>query len=356
MRKPRVLQKTGLVALAAGVAATVGVEYFRQTLEVPSKIWGLALAACVLLAVVGSAVLVVSRYDNSHQPPRAEMVFQVVNVGLLGMLALLALYPFVYTFSISLSTAAEAGRQGLHLYPREVSLTAYEMVFSNPEILTGYVNTLFRTVVGTGLTLLMTCMCAYPLSKKCLPHRKFFILAILFTMLFSGGIVPTYLLINGLGLTNNRLVYILPMMLTAFNVIIVKNFFQSIPESLAESAYMDGAGDFRTLFQIYIPLSKPVLATVGLWTAVMHWNMWFDALIYITDDKRQVMQMFLRRIVIENSTEMIEKGLINPDIAQFTPETIKAATVIITILPMLLVYPFVQKYFVKGIMLGGVKE
>jgi len=356
MKQMRSLQMPGLAALVTGLVATVIMEYSRRSLDLSSRGWGLAIAACALLAIVGAAMLIVSLYNNTHRPSRSETIFNVVNVVLLAMLTLLAVYPFVYTFSISLSTAAEAGRQGLHLYPREISLTAYEMVFSNPEILTGYMNTMFRTVFGTVLTLLMTCLCAYPLSKKCLPHRKVFIVAIIITMLFQGGIVPTYLLINGLGLTNNRLVYILPIMLTAFNVIIVKNFFQSIPESLAESAHMDGAGDFRTLFQIYIPLSKPVLATVGLWTAVMHWNMWFDALIYITDDQKQVMQMFLRRIVIENSTEMIEKGMINPDVAQFTPETIKAATVIITILPMLLAYPFVQKYFVKGIMLGGVKE
>jgi putative aldouronate transport system permease protein len=285
-----------------------------------------------------------------------EKVFNVINLLLLGVLTLLALYPFVYTVSMSLSTAAEAERAGLHLFPRQVSLTAYQMVFRNPEIVTGYFNTIFRTVVGTVLTLLMTCLCAYPLSKKYLPHRRVFTMGLLFTMLFSGGIVPIYMLIKGLGLTNNRLVYVLPMMVTAFNVIIVKNFFQSIPESLAESASIDGAGDFYTLFRIYVPLSKPVLATVTLWTAVMHWNMWFDAMIYITDDKLQVMQMFLRRIVIESSTEMIEKGLVNPDITQFTPETVKAATVVITILPMLALYPFVQKYFVKGIMIGGVKE
>jgi len=290
-----------------------------------------------------------------HRTP-GEKLFNVVNLFLLAVLTVLAVYPFVYTVSISLSTAGEAARDGLHLYPREVSFTAYEMVLKNEEIVIGYMNTLFRTVVGTSLTLLMTCLCAYPLSKRCLPHRRAITFGILFTMLFHGGLIPTYLLIKGIGLTNNRLVYILPTMVSAFNVIIVKNFFQSIPDSLAESASIDGAGDFRTLFQIYIPLSKPVLATVALWTAVTHWNMWFDALIYITDDRKQVMQMFLRRIVIENSTEMIEKGLINPDLTQFTPETIKAATVVITILPMLLVYPFVQKYFVKGIMLGGVKE
>jgi len=286
---------------------------------------------------------------------RGEKVFNVLNMTLLGVLGLLALYPFVYTASISLSTAAEAQRDGLHLYPREVSLTAYKMVFSSRVFLYGYANTLFRTIVGTFLTLLMTCIFAYPLSKRNLPHRGLFMFIILFTMLFGGGLVPMYLLIKNLGLIDSRLVYILPTMIGAFNVIIVKNFFQSIPDSLAESAAIDGASDMRILFQIYMPLCKPVLATVALWTAVGHWNSWFDAMIYISSPDKLVMQAYLREIVIESSTSMVSKGLIDPDTTQFTPATIKAATVIVTLLPILLVYPFIQKYFMKGIMIGSVK-
>ena len=285
-----------------------------------------------------------------------EKVFNVFNILLLSVFALLAVYPFVYTVSISLSTAAEASRAGFHLYPGELSLTAYEMVLGNPEILTGYGNTLFRTIVGTLATVLATCLCAYPLSRAYMPHRRTYTFLVLFTMLFNGGIVPTYLLIKNIALIDNRLVYILPSLIAAFNVIIVKNFFQQLPASLAESAKVDGAGEFRILFSLYIPLSKPVLATISLWTAVTHWNMWFDALIYINSDSKQVMQTFLQRIVIESNTELIEKGLVSPDVTQFTPETIKAATVIVTILPILFAYPFVQKYFVKGITLGGVKE
>jgi putative aldouronate transport system permease protein len=285
-----------------------------------------------------------------------EKIFQWVNIFLLTMLGLVTLYPFIYVLSLSFSTAAEAQRAGLHLYPRAVTLTAYQMVFHNPSILTGYMNSIFRTVAGTLGTLVFTCLCAYPLSRPGLRWRRTLTFIVLFTLIFNGGLVPMYLQIRNLGLLNNRLVYILPTMVAAFNVIILKNFFQEIPHSLAESARMDGASEWRILFQIYVPLAKPALATVGLWTAVVHWNQWFDAMIYITDDKKQVLQNFLQRIVVENSTEMIEKGLVNPDIMQFTPETIKAATVVITILPMIIVYPFVQKYFVKGIMLGGVKE
>ena len=287
---------------------------------------------------------------------RGEKVFNVFNLTVLGLVGLMALYPFVYTISMSLSSAAEAMRASLHLYPRDVSLTSYRMVLSNPEIVTGFTNSILRTVLGTALTLFFTCLTAYPLARREMPHRSPLLFLVLFTMLFSGGIVPNYLLVKNLGLIDSVWALVLPQMLTAFNIIVVKNFFQAIPESLAESAKIDGASEFNILFRIYVPLSKPVLATIGLWTAVAHWNHWFDAMLYIASDENQVLQTFLQRIVIENSVELIEQGLVDPNITEFTPETIKAATVVVTILPMLLVYPFVQKYFVRGIMLGSVKE
>ena len=290
------------------------------------------------------------------QRTRGERIFNVFNVTVLGVVALMALYPFVYTISISLSSAAEAMRSGLHLYPRDISMTSFEMVLANPDIVSGFVNSVLRTVAGTALTLFFTCLTAYPLARRELPHRGPLLFLILFTMIFSGGIVPNYLLIKNIGLIDSLWALILPHLLTAFNVIVMKNFFQSIPESLAESAKIDGASEINILARIYVPLSKPVLATIGLWTAVSHWNQWFDAMLYITNDENQVLQTFLQRIVIESSVEMIEQGLVDPNVTQFTPETIKAATVVVTVLPMLLIYPFVQKYFVKGIMLGGVKE
>jgi len=277
-------------------------------------------------------------------------------VFVLGLVALLCLYPFIYTLSISLSSATEASRDGFHFFPKDVSLISYKVVLSNPNILTGYVNTVMRTVVGTVLTLLLTCVAAYPLSRREMPHRSMITFIIVFTMLFNGGMVPGYLLIKKLGMINSMWALVLPSVITAFNVIIVKNFFQSLPESLIESARIDGAGEWTVLLRIYLPLSKPVLATVALWTAVAHWNAWFDALLYITDDKKQVLQTFLQRIVIESSTELMELGISDTSMMEFTSETIKAATIIVTILPIICVYPFVQKYFVKGIMLGGVKE
>jgi len=277
-------------------------------------------------------------------------------MAVLGLIALLCLYPFLYTLTISLSTAAEVTRPGLHLFPHEISILSYRMVLTNPDILTGYFNTILRTILGTTITVVGCSIAAYPLARKEMPFRSLITFLIVFTMLFNGGMVPNYLLIQKLGLLNTIFALVIPTALSAFNIIIIKNFFQALPESLVESARIDGAGEWRILFQIYMPLSKPVLATVALWSSVYHWNAWFDALLYITDDSKQVLQTFLQRIVVENSTQLMELGIADTSVMQFAPETIKAATIIVTILPIICVYPFIQKYFVKGVMLGGVKE
>ncbi len=287
---------------------------------------------------------------------KGEKIFNVFNILFLGFIALICVYPFMYTLTMSFSSATAAARDGLHIFPTEFVLTSYEMVFNNPDIITGYFNSVVRTVLGTVLSVLACSLAAYPLARKEMSHRSMFTFLVVFTMLFGGSMVPNYLLIRNLGMIDTVWALILPMLIPAFNVIIIKNFFQSIPESLSESAKIDGAGDWCILFRIYMPLSKAVLATVALWTSVAHWNAWFDALLYITDDKKQVLQTFLQRIVIQSSTEMMELGVTDTNVIEFTSETIKAATIIVTILPILCVYPFVQKYFVKGIMLGGVKE
>lgn len=286
---------------------------------------------------------------------KAIDIYQILICVLLAVFAFTTVYPFLYTLSISLSTTVEATRQGFHLYPREINFLSYRMVFSNKDILQTYGNTIFRTVTGVILTIVVTAMFAYPLSRKYMPLRKQYTFLTLFTMIFNGGMIPTYLLIKNLHLIDNRLVYVLPGIISAYNVIIVKNFFQSVPESLAESAKIDGASEFTVLFRIFMPLSKPVLATLALWTAVSHWNAWFDAMLYINNNSKQVLQILLRRIVLENQSELIQKGVINADASDFTPETVKSATIIVTILPIICVYPFIQKYFVKGIMIGSVK-
>jgi putative aldouronate transport system permease protein len=292
----------------------------------------------------------------AYRLSKGEKVFNVANIIALAIIGLLALYPFLYTLTMSFGTHAEAAKGGWLIIPRHLTFTSYRMVFKNPEIARGYANTIFRTLVGTLASVFATCLAAFPLSRKSMPLRGPLTFFILFTMIFSGGIVPTFLLYKSLHLYDSLLVYILPGLMTAFNIIIVKNYFQSIPDSLYESAMLDGANDWTILLKIYLPLSMPVIATIILWTAVGHWNSWFDAMLYINNDSKQVMQTFLQRIVIQSDVSMIQRGLVHPDVTKFTPETIKAATVIITILPILLLYPFVQRYFLKGIMLGSVKE
>jgi len=282
-------------------------------------------------------------------------ISQAILCIFLALFAFTTIYPFIYTLSISLSTTAEATREGFHLYPRQINFMSYRMVFNNKDILVTYGNTIFRTVAGVILTIVITAMYSYPLSRKYMPLRKQYTFITLFTMIFNGGMIPSYLLIKNLHLIDNRLVYILPGIISAYNVIIIKNFFLSVPESLAESAKIDGANELTILFRIFMPLSKPVLATLALWTAVSQWNAWFDAMLYINDNSKQVLQILLRRIVLENQSDLIQKGVVNADSSEFTPETIKSATIIVTILPIICVYPFIQKYFVKGIMIGSVK-
>lgn len=285
----------------------------------------------------------------------SRKVFCVFNYVFLAFLAFTMLYPFIYTLSMSFSTTKAATEMGLHLYPKEVSVMAYQMVFKNRDIITSYGNTLFRTIFGTLAGLLVTTLFAYAISRKEMPHRKLFTFIVLFTMLFNGGKIPTYLVLKEMGLLNNILVYILPNLISAYNVIVAKSFFQSLPAAMHESASIDGASEFRIFFSIIVPLSMPIIMTLALWMAVFHWNAWYDAMMYMTDNTKITVQCLLQRIIQENNSELISQGVINPDAMQYTSETVKAATIIVSIIPILAFYPFVQKYFIKGVMLGAVK-
>lgn len=271
-----------------------------------------------------------------------EKIFNVFNIILLRAFACTTVYPFLYTLSISLSSAAEASRAGFHLYPRDISFTAYKMVFKNSSLLMAYYNTIFRTVVGTLLRLLVTCLYGYALARPETPDKKFYTVLLVFTMLFSGGKIPAYLVLKQYHLLNNRWVYILPILIVPYNVVVSRSFFMSIPNSLNESAKIDGASEFGIFFKIIVPLSKPIIMTLALFMAVAHWNSWYDSLMYITDNSKIVVQMLLQRIIRESDVSLITQGLVNPDATEFASETVKAATVIVTILPILLFYPFIQ--------------
>lgn len=285
-----------------------------------------------------------------------EKAFDAFNYTFLLLFAISCVYPFINVLSISFSTPSAANAYGLKLWPKETTLEGYRAVFENKYIWIGYGNTIFRTIVGTFLNIVFSVMCAYPLSKRYLPNRNLFTFIFIFTIFFSGGLIPNYLLIKELGLLNSRWALILPILINAYTMIIVRNFFMSLPEEIEESAKIDGANDFRILFSIVLPVSMPIIATIGLWYAVAHWNAWFDALLYISDPNKTVLNTVLRKIVIEGSSQFQSFDTYDPAKQNsVTPDIIKAATIMVATFPILCVYPFIQKYFVKGVMVGSLK-
>lgn len=272
---------------------------------------------------------------------------------ILGLFSASIVVAFLHLLSISFSPSHVATQGGLHLWPKEFTLKNYQEVFKNKFIWVGYKNTIIITVLGTFIKLFFTALGAYVLSKKYFPHRTFWTFYIVFTMFFSGGLIPSYLLNKQLGLMNNLLVLIIPGLTSAYNLVIMRNFFQSLPEEIEESAMIDGAGRFRSFISIVLPMSKPILATVGLWLAVGHWNSWYDVLIYITDETKFTLQIVLRRILLTGSKEVMEFTQTNQEM--ISSEGLKAATIYVATLPILCAYPFLQKYFVKGINMGSLK-
>ncbi len=274
---------------------------------------------------------------------------------LLGLFSATIVVAFLHLFSLSFSPSHIATKGGLHLWPKEFTLDNYAEVFQNKYIWVGYKNTLIRTVAGTFCQLFMTALGAYVLSKKYFPHRTFWTLFVVFTMFFSGGLIPSFLLIKSLGLFDTYAVMILPGLVGTYNLVIMRNFFTSLPEEIEESAMIDGAGRFRIFVQIILPMSKPILATVALWLAVGHWNAWYDVLIYVYDDTMFTLQIILRRILITGSQEIMTLDQSSASSEMVSSEGLKAASIFVATLPILCVYPFVQRYFTKGIMVGALK-
>ncbi len=281
--------------------------------------------------------------------------FDICNYLLLTLFCLTILLPFWYLLVLSFDKFGNVTAQDFFLWPREFTLDNYKAVVENPYIWQGYGNTILRTVAGTFLSLICTAMAAYALSKDSFPNRKFWSFFVVFTMFFSGGLIPTYLWIRDLGLLDNRLVLILPGLVGAYNLVLIRNFFKQMPPELEESARIDGAGDFRAFVSIVLPVSKPILATVALWLAVGHWNAWFDCLVYIRDTRKYVLQIILQRIVIEGTIQNISTTEQMTQEFNARPEMVKAACIYFTTLPILCAYPFLQKYFVKGIYVGSLK-
>ncbi|WP_191561384.1 carbohydrate ABC transporter permease [Metabacillus idriensis] len=279
----------------------------------------------------------------------------IVIYGIVGLIALLCIYPFIYVFSASISSADAVIKGDVLLLPKDITFDAYKQVLTEPGIWMAYGNTIFYTVVGTLFSMFVTICGAYPLSKKRLKGRSFFAFFIAFTMWFNAGIIPTYLNLKTLGLLDTRTAIIVGFAVSTFLVFIMRSFFQSVPDSLEESAKVDGANDFQILWKIFLPLSKPALITVGLFYAVNRWNGYFWSMIVLTDESKIPLQVLLKKLIVEMS---VKEDMANSlDVAsQSSAETVIYATIIVSILPIVAVYPYLQKYFVKGTMIGGIKE
>lgn len=291
-----------------------------------------------------------------------EILSQSILVFLMLLLCLSVLYPFAYMLSISLNEGTDAAKGGVYLWPRAFTFINYEIVLGNEVIQHAYLITIARTVLGTIAGLLVTLMVAFGLSYQRVPFRKSILSYILITMLFNGGLVPLYIQLYNMGLINNFLVYIIPGLFSAWNMFVMLKFIQGIPEALIESAELDGAGPFRILIQIIVPLSKPMLAAIGLFTAVGHWNDWFAGAFYVTEQDLIPVQTFLQQLLSAQDMSAILGSNSNQEalargsqMQNVTLMSIKMATVMVSAIPILCVYPFLQKYFVKGVLIGSVK-
>ena len=278
-----------------------------------------------------------------------DKAFDGVVVLILALVGLAAVFPLMYVVAVSITPFGEVLRNGgFVIIPRSITFDAYRQFLTRSDIPRAFGVTLFITVVGTAINLILTTLLAYPLSKRNLPGRSYFLFFIVFTLLFSGGIIPTYLVVKATGLIDTIWAMIIPNAVWSFNVLVMKSFFESLPEELFESARLDGAGEFRVLWQIALPLSLPVMLTVGLFYAVGHWNEFFQALIYVTDRTLQPLQVVIRGILQQSQSLESAESMV-------PTATLQMAAVVLASVPILLVYPFIQKHFTKGVLLGSVK-
>ena len=284
-----------------------------------------------------------------------DKIFVVINSAILICLCFVTLYPIWYVFCASLtSNTYLVSHPGIMLWPHEVTFGAYKMAFSHPLLLSGYKNTLLILAVSLPINILMTLFAGYFMASKDVMFKPLIQGLIMFTMFFSGGMIPAYLNIRSLGLYNSLWALILPGALSVYNSIICKTAIEAVPESLKESAYIDGANDVIILFRIIVPLIKATLAVLLLYYGVGHWNAWFNASIYLKDNEKLPIQNIMRAILIANSNVLNSAAAENDQVNQFA-EAIKYSTIILTTVPVLCIYPFIQKYFVKGVMIGAVK-
>lgn len=282
--------------------------------------------------------------------------FDAFNVALLIALMVICAYPFLYILFVSVSDPLQiVSNTGIILWPKGFSLGAYERVFANPMILKGYANTLLYVTLGTATNLALTSLGAYVLSRKGLLWGRALNLLVAFTMFFNGGMIPTYLIVRSLGLMDNIWAMVLPTAVSTWNLILMRTSFENIPVELEESARLDGAGDMTILLRIVLPLSASIMAVMVLFYGVAHWNAWFNATLYLRKRELLPLQVILREILIINDTTSMSTDMAMSADKEMVSQTIQYATVIVATAPILCAYPFLQKYFVKGVMVGAVK-
>ena len=294
---------------------------------------------------------------NRQRRSIGEKTFDTANVILIVFLVVVTAYPLLYTLFASFSDAKQLLTfEGALLKPLEpMTLEGYKLVFKNKNILAGFWNSVKLVVLGTEIGVVMTMLGAFVLTRKYFKPRNLLMKLIMVTMFFNGGIIPTFFVVRDVGLYNNFWSMILPSAMTTYYLIILRTFFQTIPESLEESAILDGASDLRVLISIFLPLSLPSLAVITLYYAVDYWNGWYAALLYIRERDLYPLQMFLREVLIENDTAESANAL-QTVTENYTRELVKYCTIVVSTMPILVLYPFLQKYFVHGIMIGSVKE
>ena len=282
-----------------------------------------------------------------------DVVFTAFTYLFVCFIVLITLYPFNFIISASISDCGAVARAEVWLWPKGVNFNAYSRVLEDPKLWTSYANTIFIVIVGTIVNLFMTTSLAYVLARRKFSARRVLMMLITFTMFFSGGMVPTFLLVKNIGLLNSRWALIIPAAISTYNLIVTRTFFEGIPDSLHEAATIDGANELQIMARVFLPLSKPILATMTLFYAVGHWNSYFNAMLYLSREELYPLQIYLRNILIEyEMSEMMTDVIQDRDEVS---QTIRYATIMVSTLPILCIYPFVQKYFVKGVMIGAVK-
>lgn len=286
---------------------------------------------------------------------RADVAMDIVVYVIMILMSIIFLYPVIYAIANSFSGADAVLRREVWLWPVDFTLQSYKLVMEHQYVLPAYWNTILYTVLGTAYSLVLTVLGAYPLSRRYLPFRNLFMLVIAFTMMFSGGLIPTYLLVRDLGLVNKIWALVLPCAVTPFNLILLRTSMQEIPAAIEESAKIDGANDWIILLRIILPMCMASLMTIALLYFVSKWNDWFNALIYLNDRSMYPVQLILREILISNDDKMLNQAMLRDAKSSVSSLGFKCAIMVIAIAPLILLYPFVQRFFVKGILVGAVK-